>query len=59
MLENGNVLVTAGERRDGEQTRIFEVTREGRAVWELTFPEHYGVYRADRLSPPPLVRPLD
>jgi hypothetical protein len=51
-LANGNVLVTAGERGSGSETRIFEVTKEGSVVWELRLGPDYGVYRADRITPP-------
>ena len=55
-LANGNVLVTAGMRGEGTTTRIFEVTRAGRVVWEIQLESNNGSYRAQRLSPPPLVR---
>lgn len=59
-LPNGNVLITAGTGASGEQTRIFEVTRDdGRVVWELRMPERTSSYRAQRAWPPPLVRSLD
>jgi hypothetical protein len=29
-----------------------------KVVWEFRFPPDYGVYRADRLPTPPLVRPI-
>jgi hypothetical protein len=46
-------------RYSGYNTRIFEVTPDaGEVVWDIELPEHYGVYRADRLSPPPLVQPF-
>jgi len=51
-LPNGNVLVTAGVRGAGTNTRIFEVTRAGEVVWGIEWPENNGSYRADRLSPP-------
>jgi hypothetical protein len=54
-LANGNILVTAGMRSTTLSTRIFELTRAGEVVWELTFPPNYGSYQAQRLSPPPLV----
>ena len=57
-LDNGNILVTAGIRSASASTRIFELSREGEVVWELTFPPNYGSYRAQRLAPPPLVEPL-
>lgn len=58
-LANGNVLVTAGVRDPIKQSRIFEVTKnDGAVVWEFQLPPDYGVFRSDRLSPPPLVRPI-
>jgi hypothetical protein len=54
-LENGNVLVVAGVRSAELSTRIFEVSRAGSVVWELTFPPNCGSFQAQRLSPPPLV----
>jgi hypothetical protein len=55
---NGNILITAGTRLATSATRIIEVTRAGEVVWELTFPKNIGAYRAQRLSPPPLVERL-
>lgn len=57
-LANGNVLITAGTRQPDANTRIIEVTRQGKVVWELTFPKDVGAYRSQRLSPPPLVESL-
>lgn len=48
-LDNGNVLVTAGDRGLGTWTRIFEVTRAGVVVWGFEWPENHGSYRADRI----------
>jgi hypothetical protein len=48
-LDNGNVLVTAGDRGLGTFSRIFEVTREGVVVWGFEWPENHGSYRADRI----------
>ena len=57
-LPNGNILVTAGVRSASASTRLFEITREGKVVWELTFPPNNGSYKAARLSPPPLVESM-
>jgi hypothetical protein len=58
-LANGNVMVTAGLRSATDKTRIFEVRpSDGQVVWQITLPEGAGSYQAERLSPPPLVRPL-
>jgi hypothetical protein len=58
-LANGNVLVTAGRRGTTVRSRIFEVGKQdGKVVWEFQLPIDYGVYRSERLSPPPLVRPV-
>ena len=55
-LPNGNTLIT-----DGPAARIFEVTREGKTVWDFTFPSSVtGLYRAYRYSPDyPGLRGLD
>lgn len=61
-LANGNVLITAGRRGTTAATpesRIIEVTKEtGEVVWEMLLPKDHGVYRAERLYPLPLVRPI-
>lgn len=58
-LENGNVLVTAGVRGPDARSRVFEVAKaDGAVVWEFQLPPDFGTYRAERLSPPPLVRPV-
>ena len=55
---NGNTLVVAGNIPGrGEASRVFEVTEDGRVVWEVSFPNN-GIYRAQRLSPPPLVEKI-
>lgn len=56
-LANGNVLVTAGVRGSGTQTHLFEVTRAGEVVWDVSFPEDNGSFSADRISPP-IAEPL-
>lgn len=55
-LANDNVLITAGLKGADLQTRIFEVTRDGQVVWEITLPNNQGSYRAQRISPPPVTR---
>ena len=58
-LENGNVLITAGERGADTESRIFEVTKQdGQVVWELHLGPDIGVYRAERITPP-LVRAIN
>jgi len=60
-LANGNVLIAAGRRGTVAATpesRIIEVARTGEVVWELKLPKDNGVYRAERLYPLPLVRPI-
>jgi hypothetical protein len=58
-LENGNVLITAGVRYTTVQSRVFEVTKpDGKVVWEFKLPFKFGMYRSERLSPPPLVRAI-
>jgi hypothetical protein len=58
-LPNGNTLVAAGTRIANQNSRIFEVTEDGRVVWELVFPRKgkkaLGLYRAQRIADPPLV----
>ena len=57
-LPNDNTLVTAGNiPQIDAPSRIFEVTPDGGVVWEIVFPNS-GVYRAERLSPPPLIEPI-
>jgi hypothetical protein len=52
-LENGNVLIAAGQIGAGHESRVFEVTKaDGKLVWEFRFPTNFGVYRADRVVPP-------
>lgn len=55
---NGNILITAGLKSTSGSTRIFEVSRAGKVVWEITLPVNNGSFRAQRLSPPPLVEPI-
>jgi hypothetical protein len=57
-LANGNILITAALKSANGSSRIFEVTRAGKIVWEITMPVNNGVYRAQRLAPPPLVETL-
>lgn len=61
-LANGNVMITAGRRGTVDitpESRIIEVTKDtGEVVWELRLPKDHGVYRAERLYPLPLVRPI-
>ncbi len=51
-LPNGNHLVAAGIRSPTVESRVFEVTTDRQVVWEFRFPPDYGVYRADRITPP-------
>ncbi len=52
-LANGNVLITAGNRGSGTESRVFEVTKQdGKVVWELHLGPDIGVYRAGRITPP-------
>jgi len=57
-LDNDNVLITAGVFNPEQSSRIFEVTRAGDVAWEVIFPQGMGIYRAERLVPPPLVEPV-
>ena len=57
-LPNGNYLVAAGIRSPTVESRVFEVTKsDKKVVWEFRFPPDYGVYRADRITPP-LIKPI-
>jgi hypothetical protein len=57
-LANGNILITAAIKSASASTRILEVTRAGKVVWEITMPVNNGSFQADRLSPPPLVETI-
>ncbi len=59
-LANSNILVAAGVMDTVKQTRFFEVTRAaGNVVWEIELPPNNGSYRAQRISPPPRVQPMN
>ena len=57
---NGNTLITAGNvpGHGGSPSRIFEVTPDGDVVWEISLPEN-GLYRSQRISPPPLIEAIE
>ncbi|HEV8547772.1 MAG TPA: aryl-sulfate sulfotransferase [Polyangiaceae bacterium] len=57
-LPDGNILVTAPVRSASASTRFFEVSRDGKIVWELELPANNGSFKAQRLLPPPLVEKL-
>jgi outer membrane protein assembly factor BamB len=56
VLSNGNVLVAAGTRDEGRESRVFEVDpTTNDVVWSIRWPESpgiVGVYRADRIPVP-------
>jgi hypothetical protein len=56
-LANRNVLMTAGMRGPDLRSRVFEATNDGKVVWVMQLPPDYGLYRAERITPP-LVRKL-
>lgn len=56
-LPNKNVLMTAGVRGPDLRSRVFEATNDGKVVWVMQLPVDYGLYRADRVTPP-LLRKL-
>ena len=58
VLTNDNVLITIGLKAADLQSRVLEVTRDGTIVWQIDFPANQGIYRAERLSPPPLVQAM-
>jgi hypothetical protein len=53
------VLIASGSVSANEgDARVFEVTKaDGQVVWEFRLPSSFGVYRADRITPP-LVKAL-
>jgi len=52
-LANNNYLVAGGIRSPTVESRVFEVTKtDKKVVWEFRFPPDYGVYRANRITPP-------
>jgi hypothetical protein len=57
-LDNDNVLFTASVMGSGKVSHIVEVTRAGEVVWDFTLPADNGMYRAQRIPTPPLVRPI-
>jgi hypothetical protein len=65
-LQNGNVLITVGRSSSAPETPVSRVTEvakdDGQVVWELRMPREegadYGMYRAERMYPLPLVRPI-
>lgn len=57
-LENGNVFIDGAIRSTSKKARIFEVRpSDGKVVWQMELPTNIGTYRAERLTPPPRVRP--
>jgi hypothetical protein len=57
-LDNDNVLFTSSTMGAREVSHLFEVTRDGKVVWDFSLPADNGFYRAQRISTPPLVRPI-
>lgn len=55
-LENGNILVTKGLVDESQNSSIFEVTRDGRVVWEIYSYQEEGfmieLYNAEKFMPP-------
>ena len=55
-LENGNLLVTKGLVDESQNSSIFEVTRDGRVVWEIYTYQEEGfmieLYNAEKFMPP-------
>jgi hypothetical protein len=57
-VANGNVLITAGNRGVGTDSRVFEVSKQdGKVVWEFHLGPDVGIYRSARITPP-LVRAI-
>ncbi|MBN1760588.1 MAG: aryl-sulfate sulfotransferase, partial [Chitinispirillaceae bacterium] len=65
-LQNGNMLMAAGRTSSATVTPVSRVTEiakdDGKVVWELRMPREqgadYGIYRAERVYPLPLVRSI-
>lgn len=54
-LPNGNTLITFGRRGPDVGSHLVEVDPGGGgALWQLRFPDGWGVYRADRVIDPPV-----
>ena len=55
-LENGNILVTKGLVDQSQNSSVFEVTRDGRVIWEIyTYQEDdfmIELYNAEKFMPP-------
>ncbi|MGI6395035.1 MAG: aryl-sulfate sulfotransferase [bacterium] len=55
-LPNGNIFVTAGTHDLSEDSRLFEITREGEKVWELLMAKEetwmYILYNSQKFTPP-------
>ena len=55
-LENGNIFVTKGMMGRPENSSLFEITRDGRVVWELYTEQNddfmVEVYNSDKFIPP-------
>jgi len=55
-LPNGNIFVTAGAYNAQEDSRLFEVTRDGEIVWELFMEKHSegetALYNSQKFVPP-------
>jgi Arylsulfotransferase (ASST) len=49
-FDNGNTLLCFGRRDPGTQTTIVEASADSKSLWEVTLPEFWGSYRAQRIS---------
>ena len=54
-LSGGTTLVTFSQRSRTVPTRLVEVDSEGTVVWQLDIGLPWGIYRSDRIEPPPLI----
>jgi arylsulfate sulfotransferase len=52
-MDNGNTLITFGERKLDKTSHIIEVAPDGQKVWELVAPPKWGWYRSERVTSPP------
>lgn len=51
-MDNGNTLMTYGERQEDITSHLIEVTPDKQKVWELIAPLKWSWYRAERVVSP-------
>jgi arylsulfate sulfotransferase len=52
-MDNGNTLITFGERKLDKNSHLIEVNPDKQTVWELIAPPKWGWYRSERVVSPP------